>query len=127
MHGVIRTSPELYEPKGKDGVHLIVDDLLPWGTATYDRKGYQTQLDAIAATARLGTSFTLKVQSKDFERGMELLADGLLHPAFAPAASRSCRRTRSRPSRSRTSCRRPKPTSRSGSRCTRRAIRAAAT
>jgi zinc protease len=86
VHGVIRTSPELYEPKGKDGVHLIVDDLLPWGTATYDRKGFQTQLDAIAATAKLGTSFTLKVQSKDFERGMELLADGMLHPAFAPAA-----------------------------------------
>ncbi|HWT05491.1 MAG TPA: pitrilysin family protein, partial [Xanthomonadales bacterium] len=61
-------------------------DLLPWGTATYDRKGFQTQLDAIAATAKLGTSFTLKVQSKDFERGMELLADGMLHPAFTPAA-----------------------------------------
>ena len=86
VHGVIRTSPELYEPKGKDGVHLIVDDLLAWGTATYDRKGFQTQLDAIAATAKLGTSFTLNVQSKDFERGMELLADGMLHPAFAKEA-----------------------------------------
>ncbi|MDQ6924750.1 MAG: insulinase family protein [Candidatus Eremiobacteraeota bacterium] len=86
VRGVVRTSPELYEPKGKDGVHLIVDDLLPWGTTTYDRKGFQTQLDAIAATAKLGTAFSLRVQSKDFERGMELLADGLLHPALAPAA-----------------------------------------
>jgi zinc protease len=86
VSGVIRTSPELYEPKGKDGVHLLADALLPWGTASYDRKGYQTQLDAIAASAQLGTAFSLKVQSKDFERGMELLADGMLHPAFAPAA-----------------------------------------
>ncbi len=86
VRGVIRTSPELYEPNGKDGVHLIVDDLLQWGTATYDRKGFQTQLDAIAATAKLGTVFSLRVQSKDFERGMELLADGLLHPALPQSA-----------------------------------------
>ncbi len=86
VRGVIRTSPLLYEPKGKDGVHLLVDALLPWGTATYDRKGYEAQLDAIAATASLGETFTLRVQSKDFERGMELLADGMLHPAFAPPA-----------------------------------------
>jgi zinc protease len=86
VRGVIRTSPELYEPKGKDGVHLIADGLLPWGTATYGRKEYETQIDAIAATVRLGTGFSLRVQSKDFERGMELLADALLHPALAPAA-----------------------------------------
>jgi len=86
VRGVIRTSPELYEPVGKDGVQRIVGDLLSWGTTTYDRKGFQTQLDAIAANARLGTAFTLRVQAKDFERGMELLADGLLHPALAPGA-----------------------------------------
>ena len=86
VRGVIRTSPELYEPAGKDGVQRIVGDLLSWGTTTYDRKGFQTQLDAIAANARLGTAFTLRVQAKDFERGMELLADGLLHPSLAPSA-----------------------------------------
>ncbi|MDB5028503.1 MAG: peptidase, partial [Candidatus Eremiobacteraeota bacterium] len=83
VSGFVRTSPELYVPAGKDGLGIIVDGLLPWGTASYDRKAYQAQLDAIAATAQLGTSFALKVQSKDFERGMELLADGLLHPALA--------------------------------------------
>jgi zinc protease len=82
LSGIIRTSPELYVPKGKDGLSIIVDGLLPWGTTTYDRKGYQAQLDAIAATAKLGTSFRLEVQSRDFERGMQLLADALLNPAF---------------------------------------------
>jgi len=86
VSGFVRTSPELYVPAGKDGLSSIVDGLLPWGTTTYDRKGFQAQLDEIAATASLGTAFSLKVQSKDFERGMELLADGMLHPAFAPAA-----------------------------------------
>jgi zinc protease len=84
VSGVIRNNPLLYVPKGKDGLSVIVEGLLPWGTTTYDRKAYEAQLDAIAATAKLGTSFTLKVQAKDFERGMELLADGMLHPAFAP-------------------------------------------
>jgi zinc protease len=83
LSGFIRTNPELYVPKGKDGLNMIVDGLLPWGTMTYDRKGYEAQLDAIAATSRLGTSFRLEVQSKDFERGVQLLADGLLNPAFA--------------------------------------------
>jgi zinc protease len=85
VRGVIRTSPGLYEPKGKDGVSMLLAGMMPWGTTTYDRKTFQTQLDAIAASASLGTSFSLTVQAKDFERGMELLADGLLHPVFPPA------------------------------------------
>ncbi|MBV8749570.1 MAG: insulinase family protein [Candidatus Eremiobacteraeota bacterium] len=86
VSGVVRNNAELYVPKGKDGLSMIVEGLLPWGTTTYDRKAYEAQTDAIAGTVRLGTAFSLRVQAKDFERGMELLADGLLHPAFAPSA-----------------------------------------
>ena len=86
VSGVIRTSPQLYAPAGKDGVAMLLEHMMGWGTTTYDRKAYEAQLDAIAATAKLGTSFTLQVQSKDFERGMQLLADGLLHPAFGADA-----------------------------------------
>jgi zinc protease len=85
LDGYIRTDSQLYEPTGKDGVSLILDGLMGWGTKTYDRKAYQAQLDLIAADELLGTGFGLKVQSKDFERGMELLADGMLHPSFAAA------------------------------------------
>ncbi|HEY4440003.1 MAG TPA: pitrilysin family protein, partial [Candidatus Elarobacter sp.] len=83
VRGLIRTSPMLYEPKGKDGAELILGALMPWGTATYDRKAYEAQFDAIAADAQLGSSFSVKVQAKDFERGVQLLADGLLRPALA--------------------------------------------
>jgi zinc protease len=85
LSGFVRTDPLLYVPAGKDGLGQIVDGMLGWGTPTYERKAYQAQFDAIAGTAKLGTTFSLQVQAKDFERGVELLADGLLHPVF-PAA-----------------------------------------
>ncbi len=83
--GAVRTSPELYEPKGKEGVAGILDPLMAWGTTTYDRKAYQAQFDAIAATGAIGTSFGLRLRAGDFDRGMALLADGELHPAFPDA------------------------------------------
>ncbi|MBC5828913.1 MAG: insulinase family protein [Candidatus Eremiobacteraeota bacterium] len=85
LSGVIRTDPQLYAPQGKDGVSLLVQSLLSFGTTTYDRKTYEAELEKIAAQISTGTSFALKIQSKDIDRGMQLLADGMLHPAFAPA------------------------------------------
>ncbi len=87
LSGYIRTDPQLYEPAGKDGVTLLVDWLLGYVTTTYDRKAYQAQFEAIAATATIRRTFSLQVQAKDFERGVELLADGLLHTSFAPEFS----------------------------------------
>lgn len=81
----IRTSPQLYEPGGKDGVASITSGLLPYGTTTYDYKNYQAQLDAIAANVSLGTDFALTVRAEDFDRAIALLADGELHPAFDPS------------------------------------------
>ncbi len=69
LSGYIRTDPQLYEPAGKDGVNLLVDWLLGYVTTTYDRKAYQAQFEAIAATTKIQRSFSLQVQSKDFERG----------------------------------------------------------
>lgn len=82
LDGSIRTSPELYEPAHREGVARITEALLGWGTQTYDRKAFQAQLDATAAGASLGTAFSLRSQSKNFDTAMQLLADGMLHPAF---------------------------------------------
>jgi zinc protease len=84
LEGFIRTNPLLYVPKGKDGLSPVVDGLLLWGTTTHDRKAYEAEVDGIAAQVLLGTGFRLEVQAKDFERGVELLAEGLLHPGFTP-------------------------------------------
>jgi zinc protease len=86
LRGEIRTSPDLYQPAGKDGVASLTDNLLPWGTTTYDRKSYQAQLDNIAANVSLGSDFGMTVQAKNFDEGVRLLADGMLHPAFPQAA-----------------------------------------
>ena len=86
VNGYIENSPQLYEPRGKDGVSEIAQALLPWGTTTYARTAYDAQLDAIAASVDLGSSFSAQVQAKNFDRAVQLLADGMLHPAFPAQA-----------------------------------------
>ena len=86
MRGYIENKPDLYEPRGKDGVASLTESLLPYGTTTYGRTEYDAQVDAISANLGLGTSFAATVQAKNFDRAVQLLADGMLHPAFpAPA------------------------------------------
>ena len=86
VKGEVDMSPELYEPKGKEGVASIASALLPWGTTTYDRKAFDGQVDQIAAGVSLGDDFGLNVTAPNFERGVQLLADGMLHPALSAQA-----------------------------------------
>jgi zinc protease len=85
VSGEIRNNPQIQEPAGEEGVADVSAALLPFGTTTYDRVALQTELDKIAATTQAGTSFGLDVLSSHFDRGMQLLADEELHPAFRPA------------------------------------------
>ena len=80
--GRILNNPQVQEPPGKEGVADIASTLLPYGTTTYDRIAFQTQLDSIAATTSVGTDFGLSVLANRFDRGVQLLADDELHPAF---------------------------------------------
>jgi zinc protease len=69
-------------PPGKDGVADVLEGLFSYGTKTLDRVAFQTALDDIGASEAAGASFSLKVLSQDFKRGVELLADNELHPAL---------------------------------------------
>ncbi len=80
--GRIRNEPALQAPPGKEGVARVLDGLLPYGTKTLDRIAFQKALDDIGADASAGTSFTLRVLSDRFDRGVELLAGNLLEPAL---------------------------------------------
>ncbi|GAC1579052.1 MAG: pitrilysin family protein [Candidatus Elarobacter sp.] len=82
VRGQVLSNAGLQDPAGKDGIGDIVGGLFPFGTTTYDRIAYQTELDKIAANVSAGPSFSLDVLSSDFDRGMQLLADDELHPAF---------------------------------------------
>ncbi len=86
VQGEVLGNPGLQDPPGKDGIDDIVDGLFSYGTTTYDRIAYQTELDKIAATVSAGKSFGLDVLSSDFDRGVALLADDELHPAFPAQA-----------------------------------------
>lgn len=80
--GNVRHEEGLQEAPGKEGVSDVLDELFSYGTTTLDRLAFQKALDDIAATESAGYDFSLKVLKADFPRGVELLADNLLHPAL---------------------------------------------
>ncbi len=85
LSGRIRNDPQVQEPIGEEGVNDVTEGLFSYGTATYGRIAYQTALDAVAANVSAGTTFSLQVLAKDFNRGVQLLADDELHPALNAA------------------------------------------
>ena len=82
VRGQVLGNAGIQDPTGKEGIDDIVGGLFSYGTTTYDRIAFQTELDKIAANVSAGSSFSLDVLSSDFDRGMQLLADDELHPAF---------------------------------------------
>ncbi|HEY5426828.1 MAG TPA: pitrilysin family protein [Candidatus Tumulicola sp.] len=82
VHGQILNNPNVQEPAGQEGVDDLAAGMLPYGTTTYDRVALQSELDKIAGTTSAGTEFSLRVLSAHFDRGVALLADEELHPAF---------------------------------------------
>lgn len=86
VRGSILSNPQVQEPAGKDGVADVTAALMPYGTTTYDRIALQREFDKIAASASVGTDFGIATLTKDFNRGVQLLADEELHPAFGAQA-----------------------------------------
>ena len=82
VSGSILSSEAIQAPKNEQGVADIATQLFPFGTATYSRVELRKQLDDIAADVEAGTSFSLTALSNEFDRGVALLADEELHPAF---------------------------------------------
>jgi zinc protease len=116
VFGRIREVARIQEPPGKEGISALMHGLFRDGTRSLDRLAFRKALDDIAAVEGAGPSFLLKVLSPAFERGMQLLADNVLRPAFPASAfamaraqpppwpergrwscaiSRTCRRARS--------------------------------
>jgi zinc protease len=86
VQGSIGMNEAVQAPAGKLGVGDIVAGLFPFGTATYDRLQLRRQLDQIAANMQAGPDFSLSVLTQNFDRGVQLLADDELHPAFPDQA-----------------------------------------
>lgn len=90
--GQVKNNDDLEEPAGKEGVSEILVNLFSYGTASLDRIAFQKAQDDIGADISAGTSFSLRVLSDQFERGMELLSDNLLRPALPEPAFAVVRR-----------------------------------
>jgi zinc protease len=82
VSGEIENNPFVQEPASERGINDLATALFPYGTTTYDRLAFQKQLDDISADVSAGTSFGVQMLSQYFDRGVQLLADDELHPAF---------------------------------------------
>ncbi|HWP58495.1 MAG TPA: pitrilysin family protein [Candidatus Acidoferrales bacterium] len=91
LYGQVKNRAELQVPPGKEGVDEILAQLFSYGSAGLDRLAFQQALDAIGAQATAGTNFSLRVLARDFERGVELLADNLLRPRLPEEAFEAVR------------------------------------
>jgi zinc protease len=86
IYGRVKHNADLQTPKGEEGVDEVLSNLFSYGTTTLDRLAFQKAEDDIAARISAGTDFSLQVLTDHFDRGVELLADNLLHPALPEAA-----------------------------------------
>ncbi len=86
IFGHVRNRPEMEEPAGKEGVSLVLEELLSYGTRQHDRVAFQQALDAIGAEESVGADFRIKSLAPNFARAAALLAENQLHPALPPEA-----------------------------------------
>lgn len=84
---VLMKAGSVSDPAGKEGVASMTAALLRKGTATRTADEFAAQLDFIGGTFGAGSSADATVMSaefmkKDLAKGLELVADAVLHPAF---------------------------------------------
>ena len=92
VYGHVKNNADMEVPKGKEGIHEILDQLFTFGTTSLDRVAFQKALDDIAASESAGTDFALDVLAEHFDRGVQLLADNELQPALPEEAFRTTQR-----------------------------------
>ena len=86
LYGQVKSNRDLQTPKGQEGVADLLDGLFSYGTTTLDRLAFQKAVDDIAANLSAGSTFSLEVLEEQFDRGVSLLADNVLHPALPEEA-----------------------------------------
>jgi zinc protease len=86
VYGHIRNRPETEEPPGREGIHQVLDALLPYGSEKLDRVAFEQELDAIGAREHAGADFSVEALAEHLDRGVELLADNELRPGLPEQA-----------------------------------------
>ena len=91
VYGKIRNNANLETTDGQEGVDQVLGQLFDYGSESLDRVAFQKALDDIGATESAGTDFELDVLTNYVDRGVQLLADNLLHPALPAEAFQTVR------------------------------------
>ncbi len=86
VYGKIKNKPDLETPKGQEGVDDVLEQMFNYGSKTLNRVQFQKALDDIGANESAGSSFSLRVLSNHFDRGVQLLADNELQAALPTRA-----------------------------------------
>jgi zinc protease len=82
VRGEVRNDPDIEAPLGKEGVSLVLDQLISAGPANLSTYDFFTDIGQIGADESAGSSFSLRVPAANFDRGMTLLADNELSPSL---------------------------------------------
>jgi zinc protease len=81
IRGTISSSPA-FEPSGKEGIGRLASDVADYGSDKYPFAARRKLTDEMGALLETGQSFSAQGLSRDFDRIVDVLADGEEHPAF---------------------------------------------
>ena len=96
VRGSIKQVAELKSVKDDVATSAILEGLYQEGTQKTGRRAFEEALDDIAADETAGYRFSLDVLKENFSRGVQLLAENELYPAFHSRKFRLIKRQASR-------------------------------
>jgi zinc protease len=82
LRGKIASSPA-FEPLGKQGIIRLASSVADYGSARYPFEQRRQATDEMGAFVFTGQDFSAQGEARDFERIVEIIADGEAHPTFA--------------------------------------------
>ncbi len=79
--GHIAYSPA-FEPPGQEGMERLVSDVADYGSAAYPFDERRRLIDDMGAQIDFGQDFSAQGRARDFDRIVDIVADGEEHPTF---------------------------------------------
>jgi zinc protease len=82
LRGSIASSPA-FQPPGHEGISRLASAVADYGSEKYPFAQRRKATDEMGAFVDTGQTFSAQGESRDFERIVDIVADGEAHPAFA--------------------------------------------
>ncbi len=82
LRGQIASSPA-FEPPGKQGIMRLASAVADYGSEQYSFDQRRQATDEMGAFVETGEAFSAQGETRDFERIVQIVANGEAHPSFA--------------------------------------------